>query len=82
MQILKSEAASTLALAGMLMFAATAARGDDKNIAIVNGVPIPEARLEYVLKVQLEQGKQQDTPELRNQLRDVLITRELLETRC
>jgi peptidyl-prolyl cis-trans isomerase C len=56
-----------------------------KNIAIVNGVAIPQARLEFVAKSQLAQaqGQQgqpplQDSPEFRNNLREILITREIL----
>jgi peptidyl-prolyl cis-trans isomerase C len=48
-----------------------------KPIAKVNGVSIPQSRLELVAKSQLAQG-QADTPEFREELRDVLITREVL----
>jgi len=56
-----------------------------KNVAIVNGVGIPQARLDFVAKSQLaqsqgQQGQQplQDSPEFRNNLREFLITREIL----
>ena len=59
-----------------------------KNVAIVNGVGIPQARLDFVAKSQLAQAQQQqgqpgqqpqqDTPEFRNNLREILITREIL----
>jgi peptidyl-prolyl cis-trans isomerase C len=59
-----------------------------KNVAIVNGIGIPQSRLEFVAKSQLAQaqaqqgqpGQQplQDTPEFRNNLREILITREIL----
>jgi peptidyl-prolyl cis-trans isomerase C len=59
-----------------------------KNVAIVNGVGIPQARLDFVAKSQLaqSQGQQgqpgqqplQDSPEFRNNLREILITREIL----
>lgn len=56
-----------------------------KNVAIVNGVGIPQARLDFVAKSQLaqsqgQQGQQplQDSPEFRNNLREILITREIL----
>jgi peptidyl-prolyl cis-trans isomerase C len=59
-----------------------------KNVAIVNSVGIPQARLDFVAKAQLAQsqaqqgqpGQQplQDSPEFRNNLREILITREIL----
>lgn len=74
MQPIKPAAAAGLALAGMLSLAACNA---EDNVAIVNGVPIPKARMEYVVKSQVQQG-QQDNEQLRKQVREVLITRELL----
>ncbi len=59
-----------------------------KNVAIVNGIGIPQSRLEFVAKSQIAQGQQQqgqpgqqplqDTPEFRDNLREILITREIL----
>ena len=59
-----------------------------KNVAIVNGIGIPQARLEFVAKSQLAQAQsqqgqpgqqpQQDSQEFRNNLREILITREIL----
>src|SRR4029079_12641549 len=59
-----------------------------KNVAIVNGIGVPRARLEFVAKSQLAQaqaqqgqpGQQplQDSPEFRDNLREILITREIL----
>jgi peptidyl-prolyl cis-trans isomerase C len=59
-----------------------------KNVAIVNGVGIPRARLDFVAKSQLAQAQSQqgqpgqqplqDTPEFRDNLREILITREIL----
>jgi peptidyl-prolyl cis-trans isomerase C len=59
-----------------------------KNVAVVNGIGIPQSRLEFVAKSQLAQaqtqqgqpGQQpmQDSPEFRNNLREILITREIL----
>jgi peptidyl-prolyl cis-trans isomerase C len=74
MQIANSASAGAFALAGILTFTASYA---EDNVAIVNGVPIPQARLEYVIKSQVQQG-QQDSEQLRKQVREVLITRELL----
>ncbi len=57
-----------------------AADTKQKNAAIVNGVPIPQARIDFVAKAQIaqSQGQQQDSPEFRNNIRDIMITREIL----
>lgn len=51
-----------------------------KNAAIVNGVPIPQARVDFVAQGQIaqSQGQQQDGPEFRANVLDILITRETL----
>jgi peptidyl-prolyl cis-trans isomerase C len=59
-----------------------------KNVALVNGIGIPQARLDFVAKSQLAQAQaqqgqpgqqpQQDSPEFRDNLREILITREIL----
>ena len=59
-----------------------------KNVATVNGIGIPQSRLDFVAKSQLAQAQQQqgqpgqqpvqDTPEFRDNLREILITREIL----
>jgi peptidyl-prolyl cis-trans isomerase C len=46
-------------------------------IAQVNGVDIPKSRFDMILQSQTAQG-QPDTPEFREDLREVLITREVL----
>lgn len=67
-----------LPLAGALLVAAAVHAADDKgNVAVVNGTPIPQARMDFIVKSQVQQG-QKDTPELRQQIKDVLITRELI----
>ena len=50
------------------------------NAATVNGVGIPQARVDFVAKSQVaqSQGQQQDTPEFRDNVREILITREIL----
>jgi len=62
-----------LALAALLAAAAAAAA----DVAKVNGVAIPQSRLDAFIKNAAAQG-QQDTPELRNRIRDELITREVV----
>lgn len=59
-----------------------------KNVAIVNGVGIPQSRLDFVAKSQLTQAQSQqgqpgqqplqDSPEFRDNIREILITREIL----
>lgn len=48
-----------------------------KPIAKVNGVSIPQSRFELVARGQLAQG-QEDNPQFREDLREILITREIL----
>jgi peptidyl-prolyl cis-trans isomerase C len=75
MQLLKGASAAGIALAGMLTL--SACKAEQGIVATVNGVPIPQARMEYVIKSQVQQG-QQDNEQLRQQVKDVLITREVL----
>lgn len=64
-----------LALAvSALMFTATAFAAD---VATVNGVTIPEAKMTYLIQHLAARG-QQDTPELRAKLREDLIRNEII----
>ena len=63
-----------LSLVGALALTASA---DDKNVAIVNGVPIPQARMDYVVKNQVQQG-QKDDETLRKNIKEALVMREIL----
>ncbi len=82
MHSMKAATAVALSLIGLL--AAFASQAEDKtNVAVVNGVPIPQSRVDFVIKAQAQQaqpGQQppKDTPEFRQQVKDVLITREVL----
>lgn len=82
MQPMKAAAAVALTVAGLLV--AFAGQAEDKtNVAVVNGVPIPQARVDFVIKAQAQQAQPgqaapKDTPEFRQQVKDVLITREVL----
>ena len=69
--------ASTLALVVAGLAALSISHAADGNIAVVNGVPVSEARVDYIVKTQIQQG-QKDSPELRKNVADVLITREVL----
>jgi peptidyl-prolyl cis-trans isomerase C len=63
-----------------LLPASHAAEPKQKPAATVNGVAIPQARVDFVAKSQVaqSQGQQQDTPEFRENVREILITREIL----
>jgi len=76
-----TKAATTVALTLVSALVTVSSHAEDKtNVAVVNGVPIPESRVEYVIKAQIQrsQGQQKDTPEFRQQVKDVLITREVI----
>jgi peptidyl-prolyl cis-trans isomerase C len=79
MQSMKAATAVALTLVSALVIVASQAE-DKTNVAVVNGVPIPQARVDYVVKAQIQrsQGQQKDTPEFRQQVKDVLITREVI----
>jgi peptidyl-prolyl cis-trans isomerase C len=69
--------ALTALLLSPTVHAADKPDASNKNIAIVNGKPISQARFDVVARSQLQQG-QDDSPEFREELREVLITREVL----
>jgi peptidyl-prolyl cis-trans isomerase C len=48
-----------------------------QNVAVVNGKPIPTSRSDFMLKVLAAQGKA-DSPQLREQIKQELINREVL----
>ncbi|HXX11648.1 MAG TPA: peptidylprolyl isomerase [Burkholderiales bacterium] len=79
MHPMKLAAIVALTLAGAV--AMPSSWGEDQtNVAVVNGVPIPQSRVDFVVKSQIQrsQGQQKDTPEFRQQVKDVLITREVI----
>ncbi|HCE08647.1 MAG TPA: peptidylprolyl isomerase [Oxalobacteraceae bacterium] len=48
-----------------------------QNLAVVNGKPVPSSRADVMIKQMAAQG-QQDTPQLRNMVKEELINREIL----
>lgn len=66
---------AALAMLGAL--ALNTAYAEDKSAALVNGVSIPQSRVDLAIKAELAQG-QADTPELRKSIRENLIKRELM----
>ncbi len=76
MHLVKTPQIRLAALA--VLFAATACNAQSAApVAKVNGVNIPQSRLDLLLKASNGKG-QPDTPEVRNRLREALITREVM----
>lgn len=73
--MLKSNKIIVAALLGA--FAMSAAYAAEKSAALVNGVSIAQARVELAVKAEVAQG-QVDSPELRKNIRENLIKRELM----
>jgi len=72
-------ASRTALFSALLAIAATAQAADaTKPVALVNGVAIPQARVDLRVNVATTQGGQPDTPELRNAIREDLINLEVL----
>ncbi|MDH2916175.1 MAG: peptidylprolyl isomerase, partial [Gallionella sp.] len=70
-------------LSALLAFAAGAQAADEKpaaekSAALVNGVTIPQSRVDLRVKVATTQGGQPDSPEMRKAIRDDLINLEVL----
>lgn len=65
------------ALAILSALAVNPAFADDQSAATVNGVSIPQSRVDMRVKIATSQG-QADTPELRRAVRDDLISLEVL----
>jgi len=66
---------ATLAILSAL--AINAAYAEDKSAAMVNGVSIPQSRIDLRVKAATQQG-QPDTPELRKSIREDMINLEVL----
>ncbi len=62
----------------LAMTAIVAAPVFAQNVATVNGKGIPAAKVEQVVKQVVAQGKQTDTPQLRDAIKKDLIAREVL----
>jgi peptidyl-prolyl cis-trans isomerase C len=65
-------------LSALLTVAVGAQAADDKAAALVNGVAIPQARLDLRVKVATQQTQQPDSPELRSKVREELVTLEVI----
>jgi peptidyl-prolyl cis-trans isomerase C len=73
--MLKTGKFAVLAILGALSF--NPAFAEDKSAALVNGVSIPQARVDLRVKMAAAQG-QVDSPELRKAIRDDMISLEVL----
>ena len=71
LKTLAARSAATALVALLLPLAASA-----QNIAIVNGKPVPKARVDTLLS-QAQRGGQQITPEIQQQARDQSVLREI-----
>jgi peptidyl-prolyl cis-trans isomerase C len=71
-QISLAASAAVVSLAALLMPMAASAQ----NIAVVNGKPVPKARVDLLLQ-QAARGGQQVTPEMQGQARDQVVLREI-----
>lgn len=65
-------------LLAVLLTASVAMAAHAQNVAVVNGVAIPQAKMDLQLKALAARG-QKDTPELRNAIKDSLVTAVLIE---
>ncbi len=62
----------------LALIAVAAAPAFAQNLAVVNGKPIPSSRVEAVVKQVVAQGQGQDSPQLREMIKQDLIAREVL----
>ena len=67
-----------LLLALIAAFATTAAPAFAQNLAVVNGKAIPTSRVDAVVAQVVQSGQGQDSPQLRLQIKQSLIEREVL----
>ncbi|MDO8310575.1 MAG: peptidylprolyl isomerase [Sideroxyarcus sp.] len=65
-------------LSTLLSVTAISQAAEEKSAALVNGVSIPQSRVDLRVKVATTQGGQPDSPELRKAIRDDLVNLEVL----
>src|SRR6266481_3108858 len=73
--MLKISKFAVLAMSGALVI--NSAYAEDKSLALVNGVSIPQSRVEIRVKAAIAQG-QADSPELRKAIREDMINLEVM----
>lgn len=62
----------------LVLVAMAAAPAFAQNVATVNGKPIPAAKVEQIVKQVVAQGKQTDSPQLREAIKKDLVAREVM----
>lgn len=62
----------------LVLVAMAAAPAFAQNVATVNGKPIPSAKVDQIVKQVVAQGKQTDSPQLREAIKKDLIAREVM----
>ncbi|GAB3376685.1 peptidylprolyl isomerase [Massilia agri] len=62
----------------LALIAVSAAPAFAQNLAVVNGKPIPTSRVEEAVKQMVAAGQGQDSPQLRNAIKQEMIAREVL----
>lgn len=62
----------------LVLITMVAAPAFAQNVATVNGKPIPAAKVEQIVKQVVAQGKQTDSPQLREAIKKDLIAREVM----
>lgn len=62
----------------LVLIAMAAAPAFAQNVATVNGKPIPAAKVEQIVKQVVAQGKQTDSPQLRDAIKKDLVAREVM----
>ncbi|UCH48131.1 MAG: peptidylprolyl isomerase [Betaproteobacteria bacterium] len=67
----------SVAVLSVAALSGPAIAAEEDAVATVNGVPVPKSRFDLLLTSQTSQG-QQDTPAFREELREIMITREVL----
>ena len=68
---------TVLAISALTALLLSATAQTDDVIAIINGVEIPKSKFEMLVQSQTKQG-QADSPEMRESIMEVMITREIL----
>ncbi len=76
MQLIKFSQLMAIGISGLITVTAAQAQ-PAVPMAKVNGIAIPQARLDFIIKARASQG-QPDTPEVRRALRDDLIAEEVI----
>jgi peptidyl-prolyl cis-trans isomerase C len=77
MRLIKFSQLMAMGISGLITVTTAQAQTAAVPMAKVNGVAIPQSRLEFIMKARATQG-QPDTPEVRKALRDDLIAEEVI----